>query len=72
MFPNYKKIKWIPFIKVKDGWENLGKVSYTAHGDYYRYICHNICGDIANVGKENGMMFLYCKRCMCKLEKKGE
>jgi hypothetical protein len=75
MFPKYKIKKWLFFkYKVKDGWEDLGKVGVMLYNNvtnetYYRI--HSFCGKRINIGREsNGNLFMYCPRCMVKVTKK--
>jgi len=65
MFPNYKTIKKkFLFIKynesIPDGWEDLG---------YTNSIIDRcpFCADKVKIGKENGVVFNFCERCLIKL-----
>jgi hypothetical protein len=64
MFPKYKTKKWLFFkYKVKDSWEDLGKIEGTSDG----YLIHTFCGTISHVGRDSdGTLFHYCPRCMTK------
>lgn len=62
-FPNKKG-----FWKVKDGWEDLGKI-----GTYYdertgksMILLHPICLTRLRIGKESGKYFRYCPLCFEK------
>ena len=66
MFPDYKTKKlgffefmfssdYYPYRIESDGWESLG---WDNSG-----LLHKFCGDQLHIGKENGKLFKYCKRC---------
>ncbi len=58
------------FWKSPVGWDELGEVEQTysaENGGSFRVYVHTFCKSIAHVGKENGELFYYCKRCDIKL-----
>lgn len=59
-FPKMKR--WMFFWEVPDGWENLGRVNV-----FFKKEC-DFCGDMAHIGRENGKLFYFCKRCSCILK----
>jgi hypothetical protein len=63
MFP--ERTEW---LKRPLGWEDLGPVKSTRQpgSDDWIYTLHSLCGRRVNIGKENGELFRFCKRCGVK------
>lgn len=69
-FPNLKTVGFIFKKRVPDGWLDLGKQRPTAEVGGIRSVVsyHKLCGDTVNIGKENGVPFQFCSRCLIKLK----
>jgi len=59
-----KRILWIPI-----GWSNRGNVegTYVSYG-VEKCTIHSLCKTRAKIGLEKGGLFLYCPKCLVKLE----
>lgn len=60
------------FLKRPIGWEDLGNARArhaVENGETIRYTeVHPFCRSAVHIGKEDGVLFKFCPRCMCKTE----
>jgi len=67
MFPNKK------FLFFNDGWKDLGEINSTSeiieNQPRTRTLICAFCKDVLHIGKENGKLFRFCKRCEVKIKK---
>ena len=65
-FPNYKYL--LGFIKVKDGWEDRGKIGVFNDilGSTCVMNCHR-CQNRVRIGRDETGTFNYCARCLVKI-----
>ena len=58
------------------GWSDLGYVLKSTRVEARQTITshtvHTFCNSWAKIGKEKGELFMFCSRCMIKLEKDDE
>jgi hypothetical protein len=63
-------------LGIPKGWKDLGLYNgqrSLIKGEVYRdNVVHLFCGDIVSIGKENGKLFTFCKRCGVKTEPKKD
>lgn len=71
-FPYYVRAGLFSLKKVPFGWEDLGEVAWASDIENGKTIktkpTHKICHDVVRVGREQGKVFRYCKRCAVKFE----
>ena len=70
-FPKYKH-SWVLGKKMEDGWEDRGRMGYWdpdtrvwVGGNFHAY-----CWQVLHIGREAGDVFMFCPRCLIKIEDK--
>ena len=70
-FPECKyKRRWFFSEKVSDGWEDrgqTGRFDYLARSWINEHF-HSYCGQVLYIGREAGDVFMFCPRCLVKVE----
>lgn len=69
-FPHFRS-HWL-YRRVEDGWEDLGRMSKSSDvREDGKILLHclacPVCNDILNIGKQDGKVFYYCRRCLVKM-----
>ena len=51
------------------GWKDRGLVGVNYDGDHNEtYTAHSFCRTRARIGIENEEIFLFCPKCLCKID----
>lgn len=60
------------FLWFTRGWRDLGQVEGTTEGKYIIFSSHKFCLTKCHIGRENGIVFMFCPRCLMKITKSDD